>query len=462
MSRRPTHALLCVASPTRALLCVAPPAHALLCPACAPLTAASPCPARAPLVAVRPCPAHPRHPAVLACCPAGCHPALVYLCVALLTAPPTLPCLRAALLLARPTASPAMATLSVLSFDAEGHPIQFDAWLDDLQLYLLSDSRDSVSLFDLTSGASFAPSDTSDSATRSQWLTRDAAARLAVRNHLPLAERAHFGQHKTTRAMYDALVARYSSQATAALGRLILPYLFPELSAFATVADLVTHLRTSDTRYRATLPTEFLAKNPPPMYIMLYYIVTRLPDSLCAVRDLLLALEPTDLIVDLLEKHLLAAETSIVAVGASRGTPRTPFFEGCSPSPFVPYVASAASVDFLHAEEVGVASAPSGRRRSGSGKGARVVEVAMVEVAVVAVGVEALVAAVVTAVGVVAAAVVAAVGAVAGAVVAVGLELFRGKPFSLAEFQLSNALKKFLLRKTAEGDEFGADASKGS
>ncbi|CAI7862447.1 unnamed protein product, partial [Closterium sp. NIES-54] len=31
-------------------------------------------------------------------------------------------------------------------------------------------------------------------------------------------------------------------------------------------------------------------------------------------------------------------------------------------------------------------------------------------------------------------------------------------PFSLAEFQLSSALKKFLLRKTAGGDEFGADA----
>ncbi|CAI7907399.1 unnamed protein product, partial [Closterium sp. NIES-54] len=32
-------------------------------------------------------------------------------------------------------------------------------------------------------------------------------------------------------------------------------------------------------------------------------------------------------------------------------------------------------------------------------------------------------------------------------------------PFSLAEFELSNALKKFLLRKTAGGDEFGADAA---
>ncbi|CAI7746397.1 unnamed protein product, partial [Closterium sp. NIES-53] len=127
-------------------------------------------------------------------------------------------------------------------------------WLDDLQLYLLSDSRDSVSLFDHTSGASLAPPATADSATRSQWLTRDAAAHLTVCNHLPLAKRTHFGQHKTAMALYDAVVARYSSPATAALGRLILPYLFPELSAFATVEDLVTHLRTSVARYRSALP----------------------------------------------------------------------------------------------------------------------------------------------------------------------------------------------------------------
>ncbi|CAI7901363.1 unnamed protein product [Closterium sp. NIES-54] len=92
-----------------------------------------------------------------------------------------------------------MASLSVLTFDHEGRPIQLDTWLDDLQLYLLSDSRDRVSLFDHRSGASLAPPTTDDSAIRSQWLTRDAAARLAVRNHLPLAERAHFGQTRLLR-----------------------------------------------------------------------------------------------------------------------------------------------------------------------------------------------------------------------------------------------------------------------
>ncbi|CAI7838753.1 unnamed protein product, partial [Closterium sp. NIES-53] len=244
------------------------------------------------------------------------------------------------------TATPAycatMASLRVLAFDHEGRPVQFDTWLDDLQLYLLSDSKDSVSMFDLASGPATAPPATGDSATRSQWLTCDAAARLAIRNHLPLAECAHFGQHITAQALYDAVVARYSSPATAALGRLLLPYLFLELSAFATVEDLVSHLRTSDARYRATVPAE----------------------------DHFLSLDPTSLTVDLLEQHLLAPETSAAAVGAAHGTLRPPFFEGCSPSPLAPSYASAAAADVFVAEDAGAASA-SAKRCSSKGKGGR-------------------------------------------------------------------------------------------
>ncbi|CAI7862043.1 unnamed protein product [Closterium sp. NIES-54] len=130
-------------------------------------------------------------------------------------------------------------------------------WVDYLQLFLQCNRVDGLSLFDLTSGASPAPPATADSTVRSQWATRNAAARLAVRRHLPTTERAHFSQYKSAQTLYDAVVARYSSPATAALSRLILPYLFLELSAFPTVADLITHLRTSDTRYRAALPAEF-------------------------------------------------------------------------------------------------------------------------------------------------------------------------------------------------------------
>ncbi|CAI7818633.1 unnamed protein product [Closterium sp. NIES-53] len=207
-----------------------------------------------------------------------------------------------------------LASLRVLAFDHEGRPLQFDTWLDDLQLYLLSDSKDSVSLLDHTSGAAPAPPATADSATRSQ----------------------------TAQALYDAVIARYSSPATAALGRLLLPYLFPKLSAFATVEDLVSHLRTSVAHYRAAAPTE----------------------------DHFLSLDPTVLTIDLLKQHLLAAETSVVAVGAARGTLRTPFFEGCSPSPLAPSYASAPDVDVPSAEDIGAAST-SAKRPSSKGKGGR-------------------------------------------------------------------------------------------
>ncbi|CAI7778471.1 unnamed protein product [Closterium sp. NIES-53] len=263
-----------------------------------------------------------------------------------------------------------MASLRVLGFDHEGRPLQFDTWLDDLQLYLLSDSRDSVLLFDHASGAAPAPPATADSAIRSQWLTRVAAARLAIRNHLPLVECAHFRQHRTAQAQYNAVAARYSSPASAALGRLLLPYLFPELCAFATVEDLVSHLRTSDARYRAAAPAEFLDRNQPPMFITLYFIVTRLSDSLRCVRDHFLSFDPTILTIDLLEQHLLIAETSVVTVGAARGTPCTPIFEGCSPSPLARSYASVVAFDVPSAEDVGAASA-SAKRRSSKGKGGR-------------------------------------------------------------------------------------------
>ncbi|CAI7850929.1 unnamed protein product [Closterium sp. NIES-54] len=236
-----------------------------------------------------------------------------------------------------------MASLNVLTFDAEVRAVDFEVWLDYLQLFLQFDSKEGLSLFDLTSGASTAPTADADSTVRSQWLTRDAAARLAVRNHLPSTERAHFSQYKSARALYDAVVARYFSPTTAALSRLMLPYLFPDLAAFSIVTDLVAHLRTSDARYRAALPTE----------------------------DHFLSLCPTELTVDLLEERLAAAEKSILAVGASRGDRRTPFFERCSPVPLLPSVASAAAVDLVGTEEVGAASAPSGRRRTGKGKGSK-------------------------------------------------------------------------------------------
>ncbi|CAI7917365.1 unnamed protein product [Closterium sp. NIES-54] len=182
---------------------------------------------------------------------------------------------------AAPAATAAMASLTVLTFDAERRAVDFDVWVDDLQLFLQCDSWDGVSLFDHTSGVSTAPAATADSTVRSQWTTRDAVARLAVHSHLSSAERAHFGQYKTAQSLYDAVVARYSSPATAALSRLMLPYLFPDLATFATIADLITHLRTSDARYRAALLTEdhFLSLCPTELTVEL------LEECLTAVKD---------------------------------------------------------------------------------------------------------------------------------------------------------------------------------
>ncbi|CAI7805209.1 unnamed protein product [Closterium sp. NIES-54] len=127
---------------------------------------------------------------------------------------------------------------------------------------------------------------------------------------------------RTAQALYDAVATRYSSPATAALGRLLLPYLFPELSTFATVEDQVSHLRTSDARYGAATPTKFPDRNQPPMFITLYFIVTRLPDSLRSIRDHFLSLDPTVLTIDKFEQHLLVAQTTEDVGAASASAKR--------------------------------------------------------------------------------------------------------------------------------------------
>ncbi|CAI7760602.1 unnamed protein product [Closterium sp. NIES-54] len=106
------------------------------------------------------------------------------------------------------------------------------------------------------------------------------------------------------------------------------------------------------------------------MLITLYFIVTRLPNSIRSIRDHFLSLDPTSLTVDLLEQHLLSAETGAVDVGAARGTPRPPFFEGCSPSPLAPFYASTAVANLFGAEEVGAVFA-SVKRSSSKGKGSK-------------------------------------------------------------------------------------------
>ncbi|CAI7787751.1 unnamed protein product [Closterium sp. NIES-53] len=181
-------------------------------------------------------------------------------CYLLLLLLPTATATATPLTVAAATATAPMANFLVLTFDAEVRAISFDVWLDDLQLYLQSEARDGISLFVHTEGTLPAPAATTVE-DHSKWLMRDATARLTVRNHLPVAERAHFSQQKTAKALYDAVVTHYSYPANAALGRLMLPYLHPELADFHTVSDLFTHLHCPSV---SSSPLQFSVMSRPP------------------------------------------------------------------------------------------------------------------------------------------------------------------------------------------------------
>ncbi|CAI7808241.1 unnamed protein product [Closterium sp. NIES-54] len=150
--------------------------------------------------ATLPCRAVPR-------CPFACSASAA-------TAAPNASTATASTATASTTATATMASPTVLTFDAEGRAVDFDVWVDNLQLFLQCASRDGASLFYHTSSVSTAPAATADNMVCSQWTTRDAVARLAAR------------------------IARYSSPATAALSRLMLPYLFPDLAACDFFLDI--------------------------------------------------------------------------------------------------------------------------------------------------------------------------------------------------------------------------------
>ncbi|CAI7781676.1 unnamed protein product [Closterium sp. NIES-54] len=244
----------------------------------------------------------------------------------------------------------AMATPTVLTFDAEAHLIDFESWLEDLHWYLQSCNREDVSFFEHTSGS----------------LDALAASADRVDCHLPLDQRTHFRLLKMAKALYDAVFKRYTSPSSATVGRLALPFLFLELSDFTTVIELLTHLLSFVTRYRAALEPAFLAENKPPIYLTLYFLTTRLSYSLHAICDQFLALDPTKITLASFESRLLEAESTALAVAASRKTSLPSVFEGCSPSLLAPSIAYAAAVDFLCAEERLLRS---GKGKSGKGEG---------------------------------------------------------------------------------------------
>ncbi|CAI5986128.1 unnamed protein product [Closterium sp. NIES-65] len=70
------------------------------------------------------------------------------------------------------------------------------------------------------------------------WKSRDAAACIALRSLLPESEEAHFTQVRTTSEFLTAIKARYATPTTVSLGRLFLPFLFPDLASVQVAAEV--------------------------------------------------------------------------------------------------------------------------------------------------------------------------------------------------------------------------------
>ncbi|CAI7922912.1 unnamed protein product [Closterium sp. NIES-54] len=82
---------------------------------------------------------------------------------------PTVYCPLSAACFLLPLLAAVMTMPNVLAFEPDGRPIDFAVWLDDLQLFLLTDAKEGVSLFDYVSGTAIAPAADAPALERSQW-----------------------------------------------------------------------------------------------------------------------------------------------------------------------------------------------------------------------------------------------------------------------------------------------------
>ncbi|CAI7920870.1 unnamed protein product, partial [Closterium sp. NIES-53] len=209
-------------------------------------------------------------------------------------------------------------------------------------------------------------------ADRTAWTSRDAAACIALSSLLPESEEVHFTQVRTAAAYLTAIKARYSTPATVSLGRLFLPFLFPDLASFERSADLIAHLRSLDASYRAASTEAQLALLPPPMAITVYFIATSLPDRLASVRDALLLKHPSELTIEVLESTLKDVESNLRSVAAASGTVSPPLFHGCTVPQLPTFTASLATATTdATAAAVTTTSRSRGRggKKGGSGGG---------------------------------------------------------------------------------------------
>ncbi|CAI5986425.1 unnamed protein product [Closterium sp. NIES-65] len=201
-------------------------------------------------------------------------------------------------------------------------------------------------------------------ADRTAWTSRDAAACIALSSLLPESEEVHFTQVRTAAAYLTAIKARYSTPATVSLGRLFLPFLFPDLASFERSADLIAHLRSLDASYRAACTEAQLVLLPPPMAITVYFIATSLPDRLASVRDALLLKHPSELTIEVLESALKDVESNLRSVAAASGTVSPPLFHGCT-VPQLPTFSASLATAATDATAAAVTTASRSRGRGG-------------------------------------------------------------------------------------------------
>ncbi|CAI7745490.1 unnamed protein product [Closterium sp. NIES-54] len=141
-----------------------------------------------------------------------------------------------------------------------------------------------------------------------------------------------------------AIKARYATPTTVSLGCLFLPFLFPDLASFERSADLIAHMRSLDSSYRAACTDAQLALLPPPMAITIYFIITSLPGRLAFVRDALLLKHPSELTIEVLESALKNVESNLRSVASASGAVPPPLFHGCTVPQLPTLTASLATV----------------------------------------------------------------------------------------------------------------------
>ncbi|CAI7915164.1 unnamed protein product [Closterium sp. NIES-53] len=274
----------------------------------------------------------------------------------------------------------AMATPRVLRFDAEGRPFEFSVWLLRVRRLVESQVQAHETLWAHSSGDLPEPADPaplaadptpadSDHYARERtdvtaWKSRDAAACIALSILLPESEETHFTQVRTASEFLIAIKARYATPTTVSLGRLFLPFLFPDLASFERTADLITYLRSLNSSYRAACTDAQLALLPPHMAITIYFITTSLPDRLALVRDALLLKHPSELTNEVLKSALNDVESNLRSVASASGVVPPPLFHGCTVPQLPTFTASLATAA-TDVTAAGVTTSSRSRGRSG-------------------------------------------------------------------------------------------------